>query len=169
MAISVREQVRATDEGEDELEWTEQGWVEKVSHPAHGNWVPQLIARLLALGVPVGLLYDNTRLTPERQRPAGKPLRYVPDLMVVRPSNPVPIEPEADYPGAPDLAIEVVSPGAANEARDRDEKVRNYARRGIPHYWIADPATGLVTWLRLEEDGYVEQWTRPLAAVALPW
>jgi len=40
--------------------------------------------------------------------------------------------------GAPDLVVEVLSPGAANEERDRDAKLKLYSRRGVLEYWIAD-------------------------------
>ncbi len=39
---------------------------------------------------------------------------------------------------APDLAIEVLSPGLTNERRDRDAKLKLYARRGVLEYWIVD-------------------------------
>src|SRR5262249_26716676 len=39
---------------------------------------------------------------------------------------------------APDLVIEILSPGAANERRDREIKLRLYSRRGVREYWIVD-------------------------------
>ena len=39
---------------------------------------------------------------------------------------------------APDLVIEVLSPGRANELRDRDLKLSLYSRQGVPEYWIVD-------------------------------
>lgn len=38
----------------------------------------------------------------------------------------------------PELAIEVLSPGSANERRDRVAKLALYSRRGIDEYWIVD-------------------------------
>jgi Uma2 family endonuclease len=39
---------------------------------------------------------------------------------------------------APELAIEVLSPGKENERRDREAKRDLYARRGVEEYWIVD-------------------------------
>ena len=38
----------------------------------------------------------------------------------------------------PELVIEVLSPGFANEKRDRDAKLKLYSRRGVDEYWIVD-------------------------------
>lgn len=40
--------------------------------------------------------------------------------------------------GAPELVIEVLSPGAENQRRDREAKLRLYSVRGVQEYWIAD-------------------------------
>ena len=37
---------------------------------------------------------------------------------------------------APELVIEVLSPGRANEFRDREAKLDLYSRRGVEEYWI---------------------------------
>ncbi len=39
--------------------------------------------------------------------------------------------------GAPDLAVEILSPGT--EERDRGYKLKMYARYGVREYWIVDP------------------------------
>ena len=39
---------------------------------------------------------------------------------------------------APELAVEVLSPGLLNERRDREAKLKLYARRGVDEYWIVD-------------------------------
>jgi Uma2 family endonuclease len=39
---------------------------------------------------------------------------------------------------APDLVGEVLSPGSANERRDREAKLDAYGRRGVREYWIVD-------------------------------
>lgn len=37
---------------------------------------------------------------------------------------------------APDLMVEILSPGHANEQRDREAKLGLYSRRGVREYWI---------------------------------
>ncbi len=39
---------------------------------------------------------------------------------------------------APDLIVELLSPGPANEQRDREAKLMLYSRRGVREYWIVD-------------------------------
>ena len=39
---------------------------------------------------------------------------------------------------APELVVEVLSPGANNAARDRETKLKLYSRRGIMEYWIVN-------------------------------
>ncbi len=38
----------------------------------------------------------------------------------------------------PELVVEVLSPGSANERRDLEAKLKLYSRRGVEEYWIAD-------------------------------
>jgi Uma2 family endonuclease len=39
---------------------------------------------------------------------------------------------------APELVVEVISPGLANPQRDRQTKLTLYSRRGVQEYWIVD-------------------------------
>jgi Uma2 family endonuclease len=51
-----------------------------------------------------------------------------------------------------DLVMEVVS---SDRQLDYKEKRADYAKAGIPEYWIVDPAEKKITVLRLEKDQYV--------------
>jgi Uma2 family endonuclease len=48
---------------------------------------------------------------------------------------------------APDLIVELLSPGAENERRDREIKLSLYSRQGVREYWIVD-------WQRRELQVY---------------
>jgi Uma2 family endonuclease len=70
------------------------------------------------------------------------------------------LRPDGKLHAAPDLVVEVLSPGVKNERRDREAKLELYSRRGVLEYWIvswqqrevavyrrADPALQLVATL----------------------
>jgi Uma2 family endonuclease len=61
---------------------------------------------------------------------------------------------------APELIVEVLSPGAANEKRDREAKLKLYSRRGIQEYWIAD-------WRRRKLEVYRREDARLALAATL--
>jgi Uma2 family endonuclease len=56
----------------------------------------------------------------------------------------------------PLLVVEVLSPGRANRERDTDRKRAQYAKRGIPEYWLIDPEYRAILVLKLEGEQYVE-------------
>ena len=55
--------------------------------------------------------------------------------------------------GAPDLLIEVLSPGTARN--DRGEKLRLYAENDVHEYWIVDPFERQIEFLRNEGGEFV--------------
>jgi Uma2 family endonuclease len=55
--------------------------------------------------------------------------------------------------GAPDLIVEVVSPGTAR--RDRGEKLELYARSDVREYWIVDPEAKHIEFLQNEGGRFV--------------
>ncbi len=62
-----------------------------------------------------------------------------PDLVWVSAERlPTVLAPDGKLHAAPDLVVEVLSPGAANERRDREAKLKLYSRRGVREYWIVD-------------------------------
>ncbi|MBD1842996.1 Uma2 family endonuclease [Cyanobacteria bacterium FACHB-63] len=56
----------------------------------------------------------------------------------------------------PRMVAEVLSPGRANRERDLIRKRAQYAKRGIPEYWLIDPDNRSVTVLTLQGDEYAE-------------
>jgi Uma2 family endonuclease len=59
---------------------------------------------------------------------------------------------EKNLQGAPDLVIEVISPGSVQ--LDRVRKRSLYARHGVPEYWIVSPGERTVEILRLQGQHY---------------
>lgn len=48
------------------------------------------------------------------------------------------LAPDGKLHSAPELVVEVLSPGTANERRDREAKLKLYSRYGVREYWIVD-------------------------------
>ena len=59
---------------------------------------------------------------------------------------------ERGVEGAPDLLVEVLSPGTAR--RDRVRKLNAYSRHGVRHYWLIDPEAKTVEAFELVEGAY---------------
>ena len=71
-----------------------------------------------------------------------------PDLVWISNDRlPVCLEADGKLHDAPELVIEVLSPGRANERRDREAKLKLYSRRGVSEYWI-------VSWQNRTVDVY---------------
>jgi Uma2 family endonuclease len=66
-----------------------------------------------------------------------------PDVIYVRAANRGIVGERIE--GAPDLFVEVLSPGTSR--RDRGEKLALYAEAGIKEYWIVDPAERQIEFL----------------------
>ncbi len=56
--------------------------------------------------------------------------------------------PEGYFPGPPDIAVEVVSPG--DRASEVQEKIRNWLAFGVALVWIVEPKTRTVTIYRAD-------------------
>jgi len=59
--------------------------------------------------------------------------------------------PDGHLHAAPELVVEILSPGTTNERRDREAKLKLYSRRGVLEYWIVDWCTQQVEVYRGEE------------------
>jgi Uma2 family endonuclease len=94
-----------------------------------------------------------------------------PDIVVVLSANLDRITPSRII-GAPDLVVEILSPGTAGY--DRREKQDAYARAGVGEYWIVDPGAQTVELLTLDQGRYRShgvfrgQARLPSSAVTLP-
>ena len=55
--------------------------------------------------------------------------------------------PDGKYHAAPELVVEILSPGPSNERRDREAKLQLYAHQGVLEYWI-------VSWIERRLDIY---------------
>jgi Uma2 family endonuclease len=56
---------------------------------------------------------------------------------------------------APELVVEVLSPGEKNERRDRDLKLRLYSARGVREYWIISRPLHQIEVYRRESGGLI--------------
>jgi Uma2 family endonuclease len=65
------------------------------------------------------------------------------------------LKPDGKFHSAPDLVIEVLSPGRANERRDLDAKLSLYDRCGVSEYWIVSWQTRAIDIYRIK-DGRLE-------------
>jgi Uma2 family endonuclease len=48
------------------------------------------------------------------------------------------LDDEGHLRGAPEMIVEVLSPGTTNERRDREAKLKLYSSTGVQEYWIAN-------------------------------
>jgi Uma2 family endonuclease len=66
----------------------------------------------------------------------------IPDVVWVSKERLAQIEDEAGHlTGAPELIVEVLSPGKQNERRDREAKLKLYSIQGVQEYWIVNRLT----------------------------
>jgi len=99
--------------------------------PRHGNCQARLTAALVefATSQDVGSVFTESgyRLTPHTVRG--------PDVSFVRASRLQ--DPDEYFDGAPDLAVEIVSPG--DDASDLREKIKQYLDAGTSVVWVVYP------------------------------
>ncbi len=76
-----------------------------------------------------------------------------PDIVYLRPER---VKDVRKQPEGADLVMEVVSEGSENRECDFETKRADYARAGIPEYWIVDPQEHRITVLALKGKKYRE-------------
>ena len=89
----------------------------------------------------------------------GEPKNRYPDLSVIRQEHIQQLRSRNTIRlsmAPPLLVIEAVSPGEKNRERDYIAKRQQYQERGIPEYWLIDPAQQTVTVLELVGGIYHE-------------
>ncbi len=74
-----------------------------------------------------------------------------PDLVVVLEASRAIIN-ASKIVGAPDLVVEILSPGTRDN--DRTLKKQRYCRAGVPEYWIVDPDAHAVEQYRWQAEAY---------------
>lgn len=107
----------------------------------HGAIVPRIIIRLgayLSAHPEVGELRSESGFLLSTQPATVRG----PDVAVVLAKNLPLIKPRSFFVGAPDIAIEVISPG--NTASDIQRKVLEFIEAGTAVVWVVYPATATV-------------------------
>jgi Uma2 family endonuclease len=74
----------------------------------------------------------------------------IPDLVFVSHERRDVIVADDRFIAAPELVIEIVSPGEGNARRDRVTKRQIYSRFGVLEYWIVDPASQSIETYELD-------------------
>ena len=136
----------------------EDGWLVEVAASSRHNWalrtVSRIIERAAAQAGSRAVVCDGGEW--EISTPVGvrKPDVFVVPREVARAA--IIDESPRLIPGTElYLVIEVISPGSASERTDRLRKVSEYARLGIPQYWIIEHSPCLtVQVLTLTDDAY---------------
>jgi Uma2 family endonuclease len=76
----------------------------------------------------------------------------IPDVLWVSQERlPIVLRGDGRLHGAPDLTVEVLSPGTTGERRDREAKLKLYSRQGVREYWIVNREGQTVQVYRREE------------------
>ena len=74
----------------------------------------------------------------------------IPDLVFIAKERIPKVASGIHIVGAPDLIIEIMSPGSENVRRDQVVKRQTYARFGVKEYWICDPVVEFIEISRLQ-------------------
>ena len=129
--------------------------VEMPPESQENNDITKYLLFELAKHIPLALIAFNTEIEVMGRRLQCR----LPDLLVHTEESKVALRGATratitrEMP-PPALVIEVVSPGAANRARDYRYKRTEYAARGIAEYWIVDPEMQQITVCKWVEGQY---------------
>ncbi|MGB8702021.1 MAG: Uma2 family endonuclease [Thermosynechococcaceae cyanobacterium] len=131
-----------------------------------------LVACFLDIGIPHYLLSTKVELVVSSRKATTRSpdLVVLTDVLEALLDNAYRYIVESDMP-APQLVVEVVSPGVPGEQNyDRDyvEKRQEYAERGISEYWLIDPQRQVVWVLTLQAGAYHQQSFTGQTAISSP-
>jgi Uma2 family endonuclease len=101
----------------------------------------------------------------------GEPRNRYPDLTIIKDEHVEQLRSRNTIRlsmAAPDLVVEVVSPGDLQRDRDYIAKRSQYQARNIPIYWIIDPQVQEIRVLTLTPTGYQEQIYRGNESLSFP-
>lgn len=126
-----------------------------------------------APGIPHQLVLNNLQVELTnylKQNPVGRIVpgpgavfdKYnsvIPDLVFVRNERWAGIIAKDRFNAAPDLVIEIVSPGPTNRSRDFNLKRKVYGKFAVPEYWIFDTWSRSLVIFRLTEDNILKEVT----------
>lgn len=76
----------------------------------------------------------------------------IPDLVFISNERLAEILRAQRFMGAPELMIEIVSPGKENSRRDRVVKRQTYGKFGVQEYWVVDPESRSIEVYRLQDQ-----------------
>src|SRR5918912_841510 len=75
----------------------------------------------------------------------------IPDLVFISNESMRELVYEERINGAPELVVEILSPGKENARRDRVVKRQVYGKYGVQEYWLVDPEARALEIYRLEK------------------
>lgn len=122
----------------------------------------------------LGIIARYLRINTEIAVMGGRVAVRVPDLMVLSEGAAIALEDSKratimPHMPAPELVVEVVSPGKRSGERDYRQKRAQYQARGISEYWIVDPLTEKITILSLNDWLYDEVIFTGSDVLTSPW
>jgi len=92
----------------------------------------------IAVGAPGIIFVDDDNVAPDAVWVSNETLRHA-------------VRADGKLHAAPELIVEVLSPGEANAQRDREAKLSLYSRQGVREYWLLDTQQRIVEVFRPHE------------------
>lgn len=130
---------------------------ELIQLPSESGFNTEIAHYLFLLLVNSGVRFNLIRLYTCEIEVSGKPRTRYPDLVILREEHRNLTQKRlfvrSEMP-APQLVVEIVSPGNENHKRDYTTKRKQYQERGIPEYWLIDPEQRTLTVLVLKDGLY---------------